>query len=530
MKNFSSEIKVGLLFLITLIIFGFFAIKVGSFRFPWESEGYKVHVFFDNIAGLEEKAPVRLAGVRIGTVTEIKLENGKARVTAEIEPTIRITKGSTVNVSQMGVMGEKYLEIVRDVSEVYCPEGGDCLAEGDVLNGRPPTSFDQVISTVNSIGHDIKSITSSFRRVIASRDGEQRLENIVANVEKVSLELANILEANQSNMRDTMENLKDLTASIKDLVNNNSDNFSQTMGNLGRLTEALADRTPQLIDRLDTLAAHINELLPEEGETVARSLQNIQEATADLRTSMASMRNIVQKIDEGEGTIGKLISDDQTHKNLNTALTSLDKTLEEARDVLGRVQSYKTSLGYRAEYLGDGEEWKHFISLKIQPRHDKYYLLEVVDSPAGSLSETTTHTFTTTNSSVTGEETIEVWKEEKKVEDKFLLNLQIAKEFHNLTFRAGLTETHGGVGIDLGLWKKNVLMSLDGYDFGRDDYSFHLKLSGRISVYHGIYLVGGWDDLLNEEIDSYFVGAGVLFTDEDLKYLLGIAATASSSL
>ena len=190
MSKFGLEVKVGALFIVTLIVLGYFSIKVGSIRFPWEEEGYLIKVYFDDIAGLEIKAPVRLAGVRIGMVQSIELENGKARVIAEIDPSIKIHRDAEANVSQMGVMGEKFLEIIsrKGVSEDY-------LESGDTLLGSPPTSFDQVISVVNSIGHDIKAITSSMKRVMASREGEERMSLIVENIERITRNLADVLEA-----------------------------------------------------------------------------------------------------------------------------------------------------------------------------------------------------------------------------------------------------------------------------------------------------------------------------------------------
>lgn len=528
-KNLSTEIKVGLFFLVSLLLLAYFAVKVGTLRLPWKAKGYTIVVYFDNIAGLEEKAPVRLAGVRIGTVQKITLENGKAKIVAEINANVKIARESSVNVSQMGVMGERYLEIVNER-----PFGSEeeivYLKQGDILHGSAPTSFDQVISVVNSIGHDIKTMTASFKRVLASKEGEERLSSILANVDKISDEIATLLAANQSNMSQTVENLKLLSESLRVIIDESRDPFGKTMANVEQISGTLAEKAPPLMEKLSELIARINDFLPKEGGDVQKSLRNLEEATSDLKDSLSSVKNITGKIESGEGTLGKLISDDDTHKNLNAALVDLKGTLSEAKNVLGRVGAYETSLGYRAEYLNQSDAYKHFITLRMQPRKDKYYLLEIVDSPLGRITTTTTDTFTSTHSSVTGDEDVTVHQVQTKIEDKFLVNLQIAKEFHALTFRAGLIETHGGFGLDLGLWKKNITLSFDGWDFGRDQYDFHVKLSGRLALYHGIYVMGGWDDVLNPKIDSAFIGAGMLFTDEDFKYLLGLAATTSGSL
>ncbi|MBN2382962.1 MCE family protein [bacterium] len=527
MKKKSLELKVGSLVLVAIVLFAYFSVKVGSIRMPWQSKGYQINVYFNDIAGLEEKAPVRLAGVRIGQVQKISLENGIAKIVAEIDPGIKIQADSKANVSQMGIMGEKYLEIIAGTP------GVPFLKEGDRLQGAPPTSFDQVISVVNSIGNDIKAITTSFRQALGTKEGEERLVMIVENIQKITEELAELMRVNQQGLTSTIQNIEELSGDLKTLVSGNSDSFSKTLSNIEQFSGTLAEKAPGLVDRIDQLVAQINQILPSDNTDVENSFRNIQAATQDLKDSVSSIKNIMAKIEAGEGTIGKLVSEDETHDNLNAALTNLEDTLDEARNMLGRVGSYETSLGYRAEFLNRDDNWKHFISLKLQPRHDKYYLIEIVDSPEGYLTETSTHTFTTTTTFPSGRTySTDVYKEEQKIEDQFLINLQIAKEFHSLTFRAGLIETHGGFGLDLNLFRRNLTFSLDSWDFGRESDSFHLKLSGRLKLYHGIYLFGGWDDIIydlnNDSLDTSFIGAGVLFTDEDLKYLLGLAATASS--
>jgi phospholipid/cholesterol/gamma-HCH transport system substrate-binding protein len=158
--------------------------------------------------------------------------------------------------------------------------------------------------------------------------------------------------------------------------------------------------------------------------------------------------------------------------------------------------------------------------VKLQPQPDKYYLLEVVDDPAGKTTSTTTKT---TIERPEGGYTIDETQTETD-ENKLKFSLLFAKDFGPLTFRGGLMESQGGAGLEYRLpWGRPASLGLDSWDFGRDEGGPHLKLTGKLALYKDVFLTAGVDDIANESRRSVFLGGGILFSDEDLRQLLNLA-------
>ena len=112
MAKLSTEEKVGLLVLGVSVILLWMTLLVGKFDFG-AKKGYTLTAVFDSVAGLDEKAAVRMAGVKIGTVEKIELNDSRAKVVMRILPDVKIKRGSRAGIKTMGLMGDKYVGIMR---------------------------------------------------------------------------------------------------------------------------------------------------------------------------------------------------------------------------------------------------------------------------------------------------------------------------------------------------------------------------------------------------------------------------------
>src|SRR5690242_21086534 len=107
----SSAAKVGVFMLVILAILGYFVLKIEDINVRRHGTR-EVTAVFDDVAGLDNKSPVRIAGVRKGKVKDIEvMPNGKARVTMEIDDDVPIHSNSTARVTNLGLLGEKYIEL-----------------------------------------------------------------------------------------------------------------------------------------------------------------------------------------------------------------------------------------------------------------------------------------------------------------------------------------------------------------------------------------------------------------------------------
>ncbi len=515
MAAFAPEAKVGIFVLLAIVVFAYFSIRIGTLGIMGEEDGYTVTATFDTIAGLENRAPVLYAGVRVGEVQSIELVGGKAKVTLKLDSGVQIPADAKAAVGSQGLLGEKLLEIKGGTQDA--PK----IQEGDSLVGSEPVSVDQLVSSINSIGQDIKAVTDSFRDVLGTEKGKTGLQKIFDNIEELSYELKDIVASNSEDFSQIVDNMEKLSKNLDDLVTMNKDSIGASVNNFESITSELDDKLPKVLNSLADLLDSTSQVLKQNQGDVDESLDNLRVASNHLEETLRSFREISGKIEKGEGTIGKLVAEDDVHDNLNNALVSLNSTLDEAKGVLGRFSEYETFIGYTGEYLTDMDEWRNRLSLRIQPRQDKYYLVDLVDSPAGR--EVITDTVVETWSTVDGYERKTIHKEETT--DTYLFSLQIAKRLKNLALRGGLIESKGGAGADLLLWDDRFQLSVEGWDFRRDP--FHMKMDAGLKFYDYFTLHVGWDDFLDEDSDIYF-GAGISFADRDLKYLLGLLPLSSA--
>ena len=94
--------------------------------------------------------------------------------------------------------------------------------------------------------------------------------------------------------------------------------------------------------------------------------------------------------------------------------------------------------------------------------------------------------------------------------------------------RAGLIENSGGFGIDYMTLKNRIQLSAQMWNFDREgDLNPQAKLSGRYYFSPSVFVVGGWNDFLNTKahLDSGFIGAGIRWGDDDIKYFAGSIPT-----
>ncbi len=143
----------------------------------------------------------------------------------------------------------------------------------------------------------------------------------------------------------------------------------------------------------------------------------------------------------------------------------------------------------------------------------------MIDDPAGKKTSKTTKT------TVDGVTT--VTEEEKTDHDALKFSAQIAKRYYDLTLRGGIMESTGGFGLDYSFLKDRLVFSFDAFDFDPDENP-HLKFKAELFPIHHCYIAGGFDDFIsNEGNETAFLGAGIRFSDEDIK---GILSTVRISL
>ena len=489
----SPTARLGAFMLAALVVVGIFVIKIEQIPIGAASARQRVRVAFPSVAGLDEKSPVRIAGVRVGIVDKVELDGGRAMATLAIERAIVLHEGARAEVTSLGILGDKYVELYPG------DPNAPALAPGTVLAGASPVGFDQVLKTAGDLGSDLQAVTSSLRTSLGGADGQRRLDEIIENIRQLSADLRSMVAANRGQVDATVANFRDFSDTLKTEL------------------PRLADKIAALADRVDTVVA------ANEGN-LSESLANIKEVSASLRTSATNLNEITGKINRGEGSIGKLVNDEETVDNLNATLKSVESGVESLKNTVGRAERFTLEIGLRSEALPGIDDSRSAFGFDLHTTPKRFWRLELVDSPFGR-TRTSTETTTTTYPDGHSET---ITEEVTKQSDTATVNAQVGFHLpHDVTLRGGLFESRGGVGIDKGLFGNRLRLSLDVYDFNREPNAPHLRFEGRYKLGKGLFAFAGWDDPTFSDRSSVLFGAGYSFIDEDIKYYAGAAAIAA---
>ncbi len=458
MSKLSIEAKVGVFVVIGMIILGYMSMKVGRLGFKMD-KGYDVNVYFDSASGLKEDVSVEIAGVEVGRVRKISLEDGKALVVLRINSNVKLRKDVEASIKSRGILGDKYIVLVQGSQAAPLIE-----ADGRIISTTTTTDLESLMNILGDVAKNISKLTGSFANVMGGEKGEASLRSIVDSMKAVTETLNRTVQENNEELVKIIANLSEFSATINEI----SSKINRGDGSIGKL---------------------INE----------------EDTVEKLNGTLASLKEITEKINRGDGSLGRLINEEETVENVNLTLTNIN-------DYMQKQESFRTYLDYRGEYLFAGNDVKSYLSLRIQPRKDKYYLLQIVDDPGGVESETD---ITTTTNGVTTTEHIE-----KNDRDDIKFSAQIAKRYYDLGLRGGIFESTGGFAFDYYFFKDRLTLSMEAFDFD-SDRNAHLKFKADFSPFKHIYLTSGFDDFISDEgNESFFIGAGINFLDDDLKVLL----------
>jgi phospholipid/cholesterol/gamma-HCH transport system substrate-binding protein len=338
-------------------------------------------------------------------------------------------------------LGDKHVELIPGK-----PEDTELAAGSEIPTTPGKGGIDDVMAEVSKVAKSMNELMTTLNTAAKEGDPNSAIGRIVGNIEKLTKDLSEITGDNKEKINEIVERIRNLSKNIDTYINE------------------------------ETLAR------------VDRSLRNIEDITG--------------KMSKGEGTLGRLINDEKTVEELNSAIENVNK-------FLGGAGKMETSVDFHSEFLTGPSQTKSFLGVKIQPGLDRYYEVQVIDDPDGvkkseagsSVEDGVPHSYERTT----------VYR------NKLKLTALFAKNFWDLTIKGGLIENSGGVGLDYHLLNRRLRFSVEFFDFEEAQ----LRAFARYNFFKGAYVVAGGDNLLgnDDEDASAFIGAGIFITNDDLKML-----------
>lgn len=491
-------------------------------------DAYEVNTLFGDATGLVVNSRVMLSGIPIGSIKSIELDKTdptKARVILIIEDRIKLFEGvpdaasgkwingATAARLQASLLGDYYIAVTPGVA------GPEIVAGGEIHNITNESGLSAVLKQLEDssavifpklekISDDVSAITGSLRKNFADEEGTAALGEIRDNIRETTVQVS----AMSKELRGFVDQA--IVAHTQD-VKNIIQNVEAATGDLRKVAARVDARLDHILVNVDQITGdlrgfvdrNMTERAAAEEGTVAHALAKIDKSAVALEGTMESARTIAERIEAGQGTVGRLLTDDKL-------INDVEDVVSDVKGITGPIGRLQVKVEFRSEYNIGQASLKSYIGIYLLPKPDKFYFIQLVSDPAGLTS--TKQRVTTTNDPSLPPVLVE---EVVSTENKLKFTAQFGKRWHFLTFRYGIMESTGGIGLDLDLLNDRLRMRTDVFDFGRDDWP-RLRMMAAWEFARHFYVAVGIDNVLNGSRRDYFVGLGLNFTDDDLKSIL----------
>lgn len=299
MANISNELKIGITILVaTLVAFAGYRIMKDI---PLFRTSTVLYTTFEQVPGLLSGNPVNVKGFKIGSVKRMELlDSDSTRVTLNIEEGHNIPKGSIAVLKSSGVLGGKYIEIQKSDADEPIPDEG--TIEGVFEQGI----MDSFAKEGAKLSNDISSSI-------------QGLEEFLGNLNST------LNEENKQNISSSLSNLKTVTGSLSSVLEKRQQELDEMILNANNMLQNLDDISSENKDTLATLISNL--------EATSRELETL---TAGLNETNVTLNEVLTKINDGQGSLGKMVNDPSLYNNIDSLSVNLNQLIKNINDNPGR--------------------------------------------------------------------------------------------------------------------------------------------------------------------------------------------------
>jgi len=291
----SHEVKIG------FVVFVILAMFIWAYNFMKGrdilSSSVHYYVFYDEINGLEESSPVTLNGYKIGTVSRIGFVPGKTgelEVRLSIEEQVDLPLNTTAEIYNSDLLGTKAIRLITGDGESF-------VIKGDTLKGQIE------IALQDQIGEQLYPL-------------KEKAENLMVSIDSVLSIIQNTFNSSFSNdLGESVRHINNTLSALDTMVAKKDGSLAGTMANIESITRNLVKNNKELTRTLENLASV--------SDSIAQS--NIRSSINNLDRSLANLNSILLKINEGTGTVGKIVNSDTLYYQFVETIESLNLLLKD---------------------------------------------------------------------------------------------------------------------------------------------------------------------------------------------------------
>jgi phospholipid/cholesterol/gamma-HCH transport system substrate-binding protein len=318
----SNEFKIGLMaiIVIALSVWGYKFLRGRNLLKPTNN----FYVRYQNIDGLAATSPVLIRGMNVGTVSKVELAEDLQTIiaTLDIKRGIRIHKDAEAVIISTGLMGGKAIDL-----QVKGPcSGDDCAESGTFLKGRVQGFLDSFLDT--SEGGTLDQIKDNLGDMLNTIGDSLTSPTSTNEIAKTYTQLSHLIK-----------NLASITNTLDNSMGTYDKHLKGTLANVEKLTGTFAKNEQQIgdaIKHLESITRQFDEakIGTNAGAFLADAqvtMKNLNTSLTEANKSFADLANVMNGLEQGNGSLGKLIKDDALYTNLTNTSKNLNLLLQDFR-------------------------------------------------------------------------------------------------------------------------------------------------------------------------------------------------------
>ena len=419
MGSWSVQLKVGLVVIIGIVLL--VILMVNAANSPWSVSGEVLQVNFNNAGDLRVGAKVQLAGVQVGKVTSVELNEDGTRV--EVQMRVkgafqRLRQGCQVKVGIIGFVGEAYIHLTNgpvenpNLKPTDLPLTGkdpidlsELAARGDYIVRKGTQFLESANQLMEANQENISASVVEMRALIEQTN--RALTEVVESVDETAKSLNRIAQENDFRLAQTykrfnrlMDRLEsdallissqigDINRAVLDLVNRNSSPVEQIIADLQASTTNFRQLSQQLDQNLAELTSELSDLIAQGKEVIATEtpkvdqlLESLTSATQELDGLRDNVNQLLHTVQSGEGSIAQLLNEPDALNEMRKTMKTVDETMLAFQDLSrmldqGSEQIKIPEFGwdYELRYLNLEESLHNELGVLLFPRNKQRYRL-----------------------------------------------------------------------------------------------------------------------------------------------------------
>lgn len=341
----------GAFILVASLLLAYMSLTIGNFH--W-GNAYRLKAVFNSASGVVKDGPVLLAGIEVGHVESMVVENNQAAMTLVLATDVKVFQDARATIRAKSLLGEKFIEIQPGTNSK------PALANGqEIKHTVTPVELDEVLAHLSPVltqidPDDIKTLIHTAAAAVKGR--EKQLGDLIDGTSK----MFKLVSDNESTLQRIIQNLDGVTMEANDFLKSNRHRLVRMINNIDRLTQSLNRDTPQLVNNLNRMMKDVQPMttkLGQRGGQLVDSFIQITDDASQITRQIVSHPNLIPNMDASlthlPGSLERvpILLDklfpaiDQANnfmKKADRIIVPLEDTLNKANEIIDSEQLKKT--------------------------------------------------------------------------------------------------------------------------------------------------------------------------------------------